>query len=303
MFTAIYTLKKPTLKEFIRVAVINKRLKANKPVSVSIEGESGAGKSILTLIIANYIKQLLNAKCSINKHLIYTPADFERVANHVFFEENCDLPAVFVQETVSFAPNWWHPLSKKNPANKIYSILVLSREVRPIAFFVCEQQFFDLYSKLRTRMNMLFRVIRYVDSEGRSLQPIVKIYERIYSLKDIAFVEPILRVNGSTVSNYFFEIPKLDEKTLAKFKQFDREFKRVYISKLTEKLSATANYETETDFNPEQLAEPDMPSEAEIKAKANPEDRMASVKFVCEKVDKFLVTAPQKQAKKRRKRR
>lgn len=303
MYTAVYSLKKPTLKEFIRVAVINKRLKSNKPVSISIEGESGAGKSILTLIIANYIKQLLNATCSINSHLIYTPHDFEKVADHVFFSDRCDLPAIFVQETVSFAPSWWHPLSKKNPANKIYSILVLSREVRPTAFFVCEQQFLDLYSKLRSRMNMLFRVIRYVTSEGRSLQPILKIYERIYNPKDITFAEPILLVNGSAIPNFYFEIPRLDDRTLAKFKQFDYSFKRYYIEKLAKKLAYTPASDDNESFTPESLPEPKMPSVIEKKAEANPEDKTILSELLKEKVDEFLKSEAVNSKRKRKKRR
>jgi len=225
----IFTLKEPTLRDFIRV-LINKTVKANKPLSVSIEGESGAGKSVLTILISYYLQEIFNADCDMQYHFIYTPSQFNQSIEHMFYTNDCNFPALFVQETVSFAPSWFSPLSKKNPGIKIYQILNLSREVRPIAFFICEQQFTDLYSKLRRRMNFFFKIVRYVTSEGVSLQPVVKPFLRDELLTEkIVFVEPIIYVNGKRVRNPVFVMPKLTEEQLKQFKTYDKQFKEEYI--------------------------------------------------------------------------
>lgn len=227
-----YILQRPTLKEFVRVAIINKRLKANKPASISLEGESGAGKTFLSLLIGKWFMDFYGSECDLRKHVVYTPSDFEKVVKHVFFEK-CDLPLILVQETVSFAPSWWHPMNPNNPANKIYQILVLSREVRPVAVFINEQEFYDLYAKLRYRMNFLFRISRYVTSEGESLPPVVKVFEKVRMRNGkYAFTNPIIRFNGRRMRNVYFEVPLLREDNFRAFMEIDREFKEDYIRRL-----------------------------------------------------------------------
>jgi hypothetical protein len=174
---------------------------------------------------------MLTAICSIT--LFIHLHSLTKALSICFLAMNAIFFALFVQETVSFAPSWFSPFSRNNPGVKIYQILNLSREVKPIAFFICEQQFTDIYAKLRRRMNFFFKIKRYVTSEGVSLQPLLKVYMRDDTIYEkIVFIEPVIFVNGRRVRNPVFVIPKLSERELEKFRTLDKKFKEEYIMSL-----------------------------------------------------------------------